>query len=112
MVRCLSGYRIQDNILILCYILVVICLLGYRVQDHLLIPFYDIFVNLQGSVAITGAAVRWLRDNLGMIQDAKDIGMAVTYDNTPDPVSIPLIINGLVGFQLVSVCFAYFHFVL
>ena len=32
------------------------------------------FAILQGSVAIAGAAVRWLRDNLGLIKSAIDIG--------------------------------------
>ena len=28
---------------------------------------------LEGSVAIAGAAIRWLRDNLGLIKEAKDV---------------------------------------
>lgn len=31
-------------------------------------------VALQGSVAITGAAVKWLRDNLNLISKASEIG--------------------------------------
>ena len=29
---------------------------------------------MQGSVAIAGAAVRWLRDNLGIIKSSSEIG--------------------------------------
>ena len=35
----------------------------------------DVFVNSQGSVAIAGAAVAWLRDNIGIIQSLADIGL-------------------------------------
>ena len=36
--------------------------------------------SLQGSVAITGAAVKWLRDNVNMISKASEIGkMAKTH---------------------------------
>ncbi|XP_072049749.1 glycerol kinase-like [Amphiura filiformis] len=45
---------------------------------------------LEGSVAITGAAVRWLRDNLGMIKDAKDIEpLAATVENTGGVYFVP-----------------------
>ena len=39
-------------------------------QFSLLIPF-----TLQGSVAITGAAVKWLRDNLNLFNKASEIGI-------------------------------------
>ncbi len=29
----------------------------------------------QGSIAIAGAAVKWLRDNLGLIKDASELGI-------------------------------------
>jgi glycerol kinase len=40
---------------------------GYKLADHP--PVYA----LEGSIAIAGALVQWLRDNLGLIRDAKDI---------------------------------------
>ena len=42
------------------------------------LPFVFLFENfepfnlLQGSIAITGAAVKWLRDNLGLIKSASE----------------------------------------
>ncbi|KAJ8034395.1 Glycerol kinase [Holothuria leucospilota] len=45
---------------------------------------------LEGSVAISGAAVRWLRDNMGMIKDAAEIeGLAKTVDNTGGVYFVP-----------------------
>jgi len=35
---------------------------------------YYIILYIQGSVAIAGAAVSWLRDNIGIIQSFNDIG--------------------------------------
>jgi len=29
---------------------------------------------LQGSIAVAGGLVKWLRDNLGIIKESKDIG--------------------------------------
>ena len=36
------------------------------------------FYAFQGSVAIAGAAVNWLRDNLEIIKDTQDLGFYVT----------------------------------
>ena len=41
--------------------------LGYQINEQK--PIYC----LEGSVAIAGALVQWIRDNLGMISDAKEI---------------------------------------
>ncbi|HTP00058.1 MAG TPA: glycerol kinase GlpK [Anaerolineales bacterium] len=41
--------------------------LGYKIADEM--PVYA----LEGSVAITGALVQWLRDNLGLIERSTDI---------------------------------------
>jgi len=41
--------------------------LGYQINDHA--PVYC----LEGSIAITGALVQWLRDNLGLISRAPEI---------------------------------------
>lgn len=38
-------------------------------NTHSLNPF-----SLQGSVAIAGAVIRWLRDNLGIIKSSEEIG--------------------------------------
>ena len=43
----------------------------------------------QGSVAIAGAAVKWLRDNIGIIENSADIG------------------KNSVGFNLVSICWCF-----
>ncbi len=39
-------------------------------------PNAPTFFALEGSVAIAGAAVKWLRDNLGMIKESAEIGLA------------------------------------
>eukprot|EP00128_Syssomonas_multiformis_P011504 Colp12_sorted_trinity150504_noHs@3927 len=45
---------------------------------------------LEGSIAIAGAAVRWCRDNLGIIKDSKDIGtLAETVADTGDCYFVP-----------------------
>ncbi|XP_038066271.1 glycerol kinase-like isoform X2 [Patiria miniata] len=45
---------------------------------------------LEGSVAISGAAVRWLRDNLGIIKEAKDIEpLAASVDNCGGVYFVP-----------------------
>lgn len=41
--------------------------LGYKIGDQ------DAVYALEGSIAITGALVQWLRDNLGLIETAADI---------------------------------------
>ncbi|KAJ8034355.1 Glycerol kinase 3 [Holothuria leucospilota] len=45
---------------------------------------------LEGSIAICGAAVRWLRDNMGMIKDASEIeSLAKLVDNTGGVYFVP-----------------------
>ncbi|PIK60723.1 putative glycerol kinase [Apostichopus japonicus] len=45
---------------------------------------------LEGSIAISGAAVRWLRDNLGMIKDASEIEtLAKSVENTGGVYFVP-----------------------
>ena len=45
---------------------------------------------LEGSVAITGALVQWLRDNLGMIEKSSDIeALARTVDDNGDVYFVP-----------------------
>src|SRR6202022_2738703 len=45
---------------------------------------------LEGSVAITGALVQWLRDNLGMIQKSSDIvTLAKTVEDNGDVYFVP-----------------------
>ena len=41
-----------------------------------------IFVFQQGSIAVAGGLVKWLRDNLGIINESKDIGRTVVYDDS------------------------------
>jgi glycerol kinase len=49
--------------------------LGYQVNDQP--PVYC----LEGSIAITGALVQWLRDNLGLISSAPEIESLAVEDN-------------------------------
>ncbi|MFG1270508.1 glycerol kinase GlpK [Xanthobacter versatilis] len=45
---------------------------------------------LEGSIAITGALVQWLRDNLGIIQVSSDVeGLARTVDDNGDVYFVP-----------------------
>ncbi|KAK6459040.1 Gut1 glycerol kinase [Scheffersomyces xylosifermentans] len=45
---------------------------------------------LEGSIAVAGSIVQWLRDNLKLISDAKDIGpLASQVDNTGGVVFVP-----------------------
>lgn len=45
---------------------------------------------LEGSVAIAGAAISWLRDNLGLFEDVKEVeAMARTVDNSLDVYFVP-----------------------
>ncbi len=45
---------------------------------------------LEGSIFVTGAAVQWLRDGLGMIDDAAEIGpLAASVDNSAGLVLVP-----------------------
>jgi glycerol kinase len=52
---------------------------------------------LEGSVFIAGAAIQWLRDGLGLIQNAKDTaGMAFrSAENHPEPIYLVPAFNGL-----------------
>jgi len=45
---------------------------------------------LEGSIAVTGAAVQWLRDKLGMIDSAQEIeALAASVDDTGDVYFVP-----------------------
>lgn len=45
---------------------------------------------LEGSIAVTGSLVQWLRDNLGLISDAAEIeAMAATVENNGDVYFVP-----------------------
>jgi glycerol kinase len=45
---------------------------------------------LEGAIFVTGAAVQWLRDGLGLINDSADIGpLAATCDDTGGVVVVP-----------------------
>lgn len=45
---------------------------------------------LEGSVAVTGSLVQWLRDNLGLIRDSAEIeSMAATVDDNGDVYFVP-----------------------
>lgn len=42
---------------------------------EVLLPSHGVvFARLQGSVAIAGAVVRWLQDNLGIIGSSEELG--------------------------------------
>lgn len=43
------------------------CVAGYKIGDEPMV------YALEGSIAIAGALIQWLRDNLGIIQDAKEV---------------------------------------
>jgi glycerol kinase len=44
----------------------------------------------EGAIFVTGAAIQWLRDGLGMIKDAAEIGpLAATVDDTDGVVLVP-----------------------
>jgi glycerol kinase len=58
--------------------------LGYKLGDAA--PHYA----LEGSIAVTGALVQWLRDNLGFINSAKDIeALAKTVDDNGGAYFVP-----------------------
>jgi glycerol kinase len=58
--------------------------LGYQVDDQP--PVYC----LEGSIAITGALVQWLRDNLGLISSAPEIeSLAATVDDNGGAYFVP-----------------------
>ncbi|MEV0649850.1 glycerol kinase GlpK [Phytomonospora sp. NPDC050363] len=58
--------------------------LAYRIGDEA--PVYA----LEGSIAITGALVQWLRDNLGIIDSADEIeALASSVDDTGDCYIVP-----------------------
>ncbi|MGB8644358.1 MAG: glycerol kinase GlpK [Anaerolineae bacterium] len=58
--------------------------LGYKIGDQ------PAVYCLEGSIAITGALVQWLRDNLGLIQKSSDIeGLAKTVDDNGGIYFVP-----------------------
>ena len=58
--------------------------LGYKIGDQK--PVYA----LEGSIAITGALIQWLRDNLGMIQNSSDVeALAKTVDDNGGIFFVP-----------------------
>jgi len=58
--------------------------LGYQINDQR--PVYC----LEGSIAVTGALVQWLRDNLGLISDASEIEtLARTVDDNGGAYFVP-----------------------
>lgn len=62
---------------------------GYHIQDEA--PVYA----LEGSVAIAGAAVQWLRDGLGLIDSAPEVeALAASVGDTGDVFMVPAF-NGL-----------------
>ena len=45
---------------------------------------------LEGSVAVTGALVQWLRDNLGLIEEAADVeALAASVPDSDGCVIVP-----------------------
>jgi len=58
--------------------------LGYKIGDH------PAVYALEGSIAITGALVQWLRDNLGMIQNSSDVeALAKTVEDNGGVYFVP-----------------------
>lgn len=58
--------------------------LGYKIGDKA--PVYA----LEGSIAITGALVQWLRDNLGLIKTSADVeALARTVEDNGDVYFVP-----------------------
>jgi glycerol kinase len=57
---------------------------GYKIGDQ------DAVYCLEGSIAITGALVQWLRDNLGIIESAADVeALAASVDDSGDVYVVP-----------------------
>jgi glycerol kinase len=49
-----------------------------------------VYYALEGSVAVTGAAIQWLRDQIGLIEKASDIeSLAASVDDTGDVYFVP-----------------------
>jgi glycerol kinase len=58
--------------------------LAYKIGDQ------DAIYALEGSIAITGALVQWLRDNLNMIENSADVeGLAKTVDDSGGIYIVP-----------------------
>jgi glycerol kinase len=58
--------------------------LGYKIGDQ------DAVYMLEGSIAITGALVQWLRDNLGMIEKSADVeALAATVEDNGGIYFVP-----------------------
>lgn len=49
----------------------------YNLWNTLWLLYLTLKLLFQGSVAITGAAVKWLRDNLNVIGSASEIGKII-----------------------------------
>ncbi len=47
-------------------------------------PHAPVVYCLEGSVAIAGAAVKWLRDNLGIISDSSEISWVLSFTDFID----------------------------
>jgi glycerol kinase len=60
--------------------------LGYKIGDQ------DAVYCLEGSIAITGALVQWLRDNLGLIQKSTDVeALANTVEDNGGIYFVPVL---------------------
>lgn len=58
--------------------------LGYKIGDQ------DAVYALEGSIAVTGALVQWLRDNLGLIQKSSDVeALAKSVDDNGGVYFVP-----------------------
>ena len=58
--------------------------IAYKIQDQATV------YALEGSIAVTGALIQWLRDNLGLIDTAEEIEMlAATVDDNGDVFFVP-----------------------
>ena len=61
-----------------------VCTVAYQLEG--MEPIYA----LEGSIAVTGSLVQWLRDNLGMISEASQIeGLAGSVDDNGDVYIVP-----------------------
>jgi glycerol kinase len=57
---------------------------GYKINNE------DTVYCLEGSIAIAGALVQWMRDNLGIIKEAPEIeSLAKTVDDNGDVYFVP-----------------------
>lgn len=57
---------------------------GYRIEGE------DTIYALEGSIAVTGSLIQWLRDNLGIIDSADEVeGLAASVDDNGDVYFVP-----------------------